>query len=168
MIRHEIWFFFFSLLSGMLLLCAYDQLRVLRRLIPHNGFFQSLEDFFFWTGAGIFCFGVSFRGNQGSLRGFSLAALVFGPSSFFSFFLPEKKPFLSFSSEVSPSSGVSVFSAEASAVSSHSSVFRFYCVSVSDVSCFTSSSILSSATPVTLSTSYIKYPTRSSVSLRYQ
>lgn len=78
MIRHEIWFFFFSLLSGMLLLCAYDQLRVLRRLIPHNGFFQSLEDFFFWTGAGIFCFGVSFRGNQGSLRGFSLAALVFG------------------------------------------------------------------------------------------
>ena len=78
MIRHEIWFFFFSLLSGMILLCAYDQLRVLRRLIPHNGFFQSLEDFFFWTGAGIFCFGVSFRGNQGSLRGFSLAALVFG------------------------------------------------------------------------------------------
>lgn len=77
-IRHEIWFFFFSLLSGVILLCAYDQLRVLRRVIPHNGFFQSLEDFFFWTAAGIFCFGVSFRGNSGSIRGFSLAALVFG------------------------------------------------------------------------------------------
>ena len=51
---------------------------VLRRVIPHNGFFQSLEDFFFWTAAGIFCFGVSFRGNSGSIRGFSLAALVFG------------------------------------------------------------------------------------------
>ena len=69
-IRHEIWFFFFSLLSGVILLCAYDQLRVLRRVIPHNGFFQSLEDFFFWTAAGIFCFGVSFRGNSGSIRGF--------------------------------------------------------------------------------------------------
>ena len=77
-IRHEIWFFFFSLLSGVILLCAYDQLRVLRRVIPHNGFFQSLEDFFFWTAAGIFCFGVSFRGNSGAIRGFSLAALVFG------------------------------------------------------------------------------------------
>ena len=77
-IRHEIWFFFFSLLSGVILLCAYDQLRVLRRVIPHNGFFQSLEDFFFWTAAGIFCFGVAFRGNSGSIRGFSLAALVFG------------------------------------------------------------------------------------------
>ena len=62
-IRHEIWFFFFSLLSGVILLCAYDQLRVLRRVIPHNGFFQSLEDFFFWTAAGIFCFGVSFGGT---------------------------------------------------------------------------------------------------------
>lgn len=77
-IRHEIWFFFFSLLSGMLLLCAYDQLRVFRRVIRHNGFFRSLEDFLFWTAAGIFCFGVSFRGNRGSIRGFALAALVLG------------------------------------------------------------------------------------------
>ena len=77
-IHHEIWFFFFSLLSGVILLCAYDQLRVLRRVILHNGFFQSLEDFFFWTAAGIFCFGVSFRENSGSIRGFSLAALAFG------------------------------------------------------------------------------------------
>lgn len=77
-IHHEILFFLLSTLSGMLILCAYDQLRVLRRVLSHNGFFQSLEDFFFWTFAGIFCFGVAFRGNSGSIRGFSLAAIAFG------------------------------------------------------------------------------------------
>ena len=63
-IRHEIWFFFFSLLSGVILLCAYDQLRVLRRVIPHNGFFQSLEDFFFWTAAGNLLLRRVFSGEQ--------------------------------------------------------------------------------------------------------
>lgn len=77
-IRHEILFFFLSALSGLLVLCGYDQIRVFRRVIAHNGFFQSLEDFFYWTAAGIFCFGVAFKGNSGSIRGFSLAAAVFG------------------------------------------------------------------------------------------
>lgn len=77
-IHHEILFFFLSGLSGILILCGYDQLRVIRRVIPHNGFLQSLEDFLFWTAAGIFCFGVAFKGNSGSIRGFSLAAVAFG------------------------------------------------------------------------------------------
>lgn len=77
-IHHEILFFLLSVLSGILILCAYDQIRVLRRVIRHNSFFQSAEDFLFWTLAGIFCFGVTFRGNSGSIRGFSLAAIAFG------------------------------------------------------------------------------------------
>ena len=78
MIHHEILFFLLSVLSGILILCGYDQLRVFRRVIRHNGFFQSLEDFLYWTFAGIFCFGVAFKGNSGSIRGFSLAAIAFG------------------------------------------------------------------------------------------
>lgn len=77
-IHHEILFFFISVLSGVLVLCGYDQLRVLRRVLPHNAFFQSLEDFFYWTLAGIFCFGVAFRENSGAIRGFSLAAMALG------------------------------------------------------------------------------------------
>lgn len=77
-IHHEILFFFISVLSGVVVLCGYDQVRVLRRVLPHNTFFQSLEDFFYWTFAGIFCFGVAFKENSGTIRGFSLAAMVFG------------------------------------------------------------------------------------------
>lgn len=77
-IHHEILFFLISWVSGVIILCGYDQLRVLRRILPHNDFFRSLEDFFYWTAAGIFCFGVAFRENSGSIRGFSLAAIVMG------------------------------------------------------------------------------------------
>ena len=77
-IHHEILFFLISVLSGVLVLCGYDQLRVLRRVISHNAFFQSLEDFIYWTLAGIFCFGVAFKENSGAIRGFSLAAILMG------------------------------------------------------------------------------------------
>jgi len=77
-IHHELLFFLISIWSGFLVLCGYDQLRVLRRVISHNTFFQSLEDFFYWTFAGIFCFGVVFVENDGAIRGFSLAAMALG------------------------------------------------------------------------------------------
>lgn len=77
-IHHEILFFLISIWSGVLVLCGYDQLRVLRRVISHNTFFQSLEDFLYWTWAGIFSFGVIFKENGGAIRGFSLAAMAFG------------------------------------------------------------------------------------------
>jgi hypothetical protein len=77
-IHHEILFFLISGLTGILLLAGYDQLRVFRRVVPHNWFFQSLEDFFYWTIAGIFCFIVSLKANSGAIRGFSLAAIMAG------------------------------------------------------------------------------------------
>ena len=77
-IFQEFLFFLISIWSGILVLCGYDQLRVLRRVISHNTFFQSLEDFFYWTLAGIFCFAMICKENGGAIRGFSLAALAFG------------------------------------------------------------------------------------------
>ena len=77
-IYREFLFFLISIWSGILVLCGYDQLRVFRRVVLHNHFFQSLEDFFYWTFAGIFLFSMICKENDGAIRGYSLAAIVFG------------------------------------------------------------------------------------------
>ena len=52
-IGDEISIFLQALLAGNIVLLVYTCIRVFRRLIKHDLFFVSLEDFFFWVWAGI-------------------------------------------------------------------------------------------------------------------
>lgn len=74
----ELQFFLISILWGGILLLAYDMLRILRRLIPHDGFFIAVEDFFFWVIASLFIFAMIYRVNDGVIRGFSALGVVLG------------------------------------------------------------------------------------------
>ncbi len=44
----------------------------------HSNFWLAVEDFLYWSIAGIVSFGVIFVKNSGALRGFSLAAILLG------------------------------------------------------------------------------------------
>ncbi len=74
----ELQFFLISILWGGILLLSYDVLRILRRMIPHDGFFIALEDFFFWVFASLFIFAMIYRVNDGVIRGFSALGVVLG------------------------------------------------------------------------------------------
>ncbi|MCI5900807.1 MAG: spore cortex biosynthesis protein YabQ [Firmicutes bacterium] len=78
MIANEAGFFLISFFTGVLVLFGYDILRALRLGLPHSGGAVSTEDFLYWCGAGAAVFVVSYVKNNGSIRGFALAALGLG------------------------------------------------------------------------------------------
>lgn len=71
-------FFCISFAVGVVLLIGYDLLRALRRVFTHSNLMLAIEDFCYWTFAGIASFCVIFLKNDGVLRGFSLAAIIIG------------------------------------------------------------------------------------------
>ena len=77
-ITMEVQFFFISVLSGALLLMAYDILRVFRRLIKHGEFSVALEDLVFWVVAGLSIFIMMYKENNGIIRGFSIMGMAIG------------------------------------------------------------------------------------------
>jgi spore cortex biosynthesis protein YabQ len=74
----ELQFFLISILWGGILMLAYDVLRILRRMIPHDSFFIALEDFFFWVIGSLFIFAMIYKVNDGIIRGFSALGVVLG------------------------------------------------------------------------------------------
>ncbi len=78
MIALEVHFFLGSFLSGVLLLAAYDVLRLLRRIVPHSRAFVNGEDILFWIGASIFIFRVIYTLNDGSIRSFGIFCMAAG------------------------------------------------------------------------------------------
>lgn len=70
--------FLAAFLLGIILIFIYDILRILRRIIIHNLFFIALEDFLFWCGAGLICFGLMFWMYQGRMRAFYFIGLFLG------------------------------------------------------------------------------------------
>ena len=77
-IAGEAGFFLVPFLTGALILFGYDILRALRLGLPHSGGVVSAEDFLYWCVAGVAVFAVSYLKNNGSIRGFALAALGLG------------------------------------------------------------------------------------------
>lgn len=77
-IQGEIFFFLVCASAGVLLLFGYDLLRAVRRVFPHGNLLLAVEDFLYWSAAGILAFGVIFLKNSGVVRGFSLCAIVLG------------------------------------------------------------------------------------------
>lgn len=77
-IFHEMDFFAVSFLLGILLILAYDCLRIFRRLVRHGTAWVSLEDFVYWIAAAFVIFAMLYQKNDGLIRGFSLGGIVLG------------------------------------------------------------------------------------------
>lgn len=74
----ELQFFAISILWGAIVLLAYDQLRILRRIIRHNSFWITVQDLIFWIIASVFIFAMIYAKNSGTIRGFSVMGMVIG------------------------------------------------------------------------------------------
>ncbi|NLK27498.1 MAG: hypothetical protein GX306_04035 [Clostridiales bacterium] len=74
----ELEFFLVSILWGAIILLSYDGLRILRRLIKHNGFLLALEDLIFWVATSVFIFSMIYTENNGIIRGFSIMGMAIG------------------------------------------------------------------------------------------
>lgn len=71
-------FLLYSLLMGVLVTFVYDLFRILRRVIPHNWIFISLEDILFWMGCGVSVFLLMQRESNGMLRWFAVLGALTG------------------------------------------------------------------------------------------
>ena len=67
-----------AILSGAGITIVYDGLRIFRRLIPHGNVWIGIEDFFFWMWTALWVFSVLYRENDGSLRSYTILAMVIG------------------------------------------------------------------------------------------
>ena len=65
-------------LLGIAMALVYDCLRVFRRVVPHAGFWISLEDLLYWAFVSFRFFGLLYSENNGSLRWFSVAGAFLG------------------------------------------------------------------------------------------
>lgn len=74
----ELRFFCTSVLWGVLLLIFYDVLRIIRRIIIHNGFFIAFEDLIYWVVSSLLIFRMMYRQNNGIIRGFAILAMLLG------------------------------------------------------------------------------------------
>lgn len=77
-IYHEIQFLLHSVLLGIIITFVYDNIRVVRRVVPHKSFFVSVEDLFFWIFVAIFIFLLQHRENNGVFRWFSVVGALAG------------------------------------------------------------------------------------------
>ena len=77
-IYHEIQFLLHSFLLGIIITFVYDNIRVVRRVIPHKAIFVSVEDLFFWIFVAIYIFLLQHRENNGIFRWFSVIGAFSG------------------------------------------------------------------------------------------
>ena len=70
--------FMMAVLSGNLVYLVYTVLRVLRRIVKHNLFWISVEDLLFWIGTGIFLFVRIYQTENGIIRWYFVAGVLFG------------------------------------------------------------------------------------------
>ena len=67
-----------AFVSGALITFVYDLLRIFRRVISHGNFWIGVEDLFFWIWTALWIFSVLYRENDGSIRFYTILAMVFG------------------------------------------------------------------------------------------
>lgn len=77
-IETEISVFLQAVLSGSSVLLTYWCIRVVRRIIRHNLFFISVEDFLFWIGTGLYLFYEIYNTSDGSIRLFFVIGVIVG------------------------------------------------------------------------------------------
>lgn len=67
-----------AFVSGVFITFIYDLLRVFRRIIAHGNLWIGVEDFLFWIWTSFWIFSVLYRTNDGSLRIYTILAMVLG------------------------------------------------------------------------------------------
>lgn len=77
-IFHELDFFAVSFLLGIVLVLAYDCLRIFRRLVRHGNVWISIEDLCYWIVTAFVIFAMLYQKNDGLIRGFSIGGIVIG------------------------------------------------------------------------------------------
>lgn len=77
-IIHEVYFLLQAVILGMFITFVYDGFRILRRVIVHNNFFISIEDFIFWLVCGAITFSLLYYENNGTLRWFAILGSAVG------------------------------------------------------------------------------------------
>lgn len=77
-IEKEISVFLQAMLAGNLLYLVYCAICIFRRIIRHNLFFVSLEDFFYWIGTGVYLFLEIYHTSNGSIRWYFAFGVAIG------------------------------------------------------------------------------------------
>ena len=71
-------FLLHTLWTGVLIALVYDGLLVLRKTVPHNSLWLTLEDMGFWFFCAIYVFLWLYRESSGTLRWYAVAGALFG------------------------------------------------------------------------------------------
>lgn len=74
----ETLFMLYALLMGIFITFVYDLLRILRRVIPHNIFWISVEDLAFWGFCAVEVFLLMYHVSNGTLRWFAVLGALLG------------------------------------------------------------------------------------------
>ena len=77
-VGNEMSVFLQALLAGNVVYWTYYLIHLIRKLIRHNLFFVSLEDFFYWIGVGFYLFVKMFNTSDGSIRWYFILGVVVG------------------------------------------------------------------------------------------
>lgn len=77
-IEKELSVFLQAVLAGNLVYLVYSAIRVFRRIIRHNLFFVSVEDFIFWIGAGLYLFIKIDETSNGNIRWYFVLGVIAG------------------------------------------------------------------------------------------
>ena len=76
--ENENLFLIHSAIMGVYLAFLYDNIRIFRRIVPHNTLFVSLEDIVFWVYLAVEVFLLMYRESNGMLRWFSVMGALTG------------------------------------------------------------------------------------------
>ncbi len=71
-------FLLHALFTGILITFVYDGWIILRKVIPHKAFVESLEDLVFWVFCAVYVFLWLYRESNGTLRWFAVAGALIG------------------------------------------------------------------------------------------
>lgn len=77
-ILFELQFFSRSFLLGVVMMIAYDGIRIFRRILPHGTLAVAMEDLLYWLVCGACIFRMLYLENSGAIRGFAIAAVALG------------------------------------------------------------------------------------------
>ncbi len=77
-IGNEAYFLAYSVMMGVVITFVYDFILIGRKIIKHNLFFISLEDFLFWAACAVAVFYMLYKENNGILRWFAVFGAALG------------------------------------------------------------------------------------------
>lgn len=77
-IETELMIFVHAVGAGVTVVLAYELIRILRRIVPHNLLAVSAEDFLFWLGVSFFLFIKIYGTSDGSIRWYFVLGVVVG------------------------------------------------------------------------------------------